>query len=249
MKIDKFISHRGAKTDFIENTMDAFKLSHTFGFKWIELDVQMSSDGELFIFHDRTTKRLSLTDLDVTKTDISTLKKIELVDPNFKSAKIPTLIEYFEWAKGISINTNLEIKINNEDEKYQEEIVNKILNLLSKYPELKDRILLSSFSNFVMEKLKDDSLYAKAKLYEVKDWDFEEEYIQTALKEDFDRGNYIGLAINFQFLNKERVHLLQKLFKKIFVYSAKSDEDVKKLMSYGVDSIFIDKKEQLLFTI
>lgn len=50
MHVDKFISHRGANSDFIENTIEAFQIAKAAGFNWFETDVQMSSDGELFFF-------------------------------------------------------------------------------------------------------------------------------------------------------------------------------------------------------
>lgn len=50
MHVDKFISHRGANRYFIENTLEAFQIAKNAGFNWFETDVQMSNDGELFLF-------------------------------------------------------------------------------------------------------------------------------------------------------------------------------------------------------
>lgn len=42
----------------IENTMEAFSAAINLGYRYIESDVQVSSDGEIFIFHDDDLNRL-----------------------------------------------------------------------------------------------------------------------------------------------------------------------------------------------
>ena len=46
-------AHRGASGYAPENTMEAFILAHQYGADGIELDVQMSADGELVITFDK----------------------------------------------------------------------------------------------------------------------------------------------------------------------------------------------------
>jgi glycerophosphoryl diester phosphodiesterase len=49
------IAHRGACTEAPENTLAAFALAASQGASMWELDVRRSADGQLVVFHDRTT--------------------------------------------------------------------------------------------------------------------------------------------------------------------------------------------------
>ncbi|WP_150467714.1 glycerophosphodiester phosphodiesterase family protein [Francisella sp. SYW-9] len=246
MKVDKFISHRGNNIDFIENTMESFKDAKSYGFKWFETDVQLSADGELFLFHDKTPERLSNCTKNVTEMTIVELKGLDLVHPKTgKKSKILTLREYLDWASQNDIFTNLEFKVTSSCNKYKIKLVLKTLDLLKEYPQQKAKILISSFSNVVMSTLEQDHVYKKGRLFETSNWERDFEYLNTELYELFVKNNYIALIINYECLNKDRVAYIKKKFGKIFVYSVHTDEQVKNLLSWGVDAMFIDKKQQL----
>jgi glycerophosphoryl diester phosphodiesterase len=53
------IAHRGASWDERENTLPAFERAIALGADYIELDVQMSSDGRPVVFHDADLARLT----------------------------------------------------------------------------------------------------------------------------------------------------------------------------------------------
>ena len=52
----KVWAHRGASGYAPENTLDAFQKAVEMGADGIELDVQMTKDGELVVIHDETIK-------------------------------------------------------------------------------------------------------------------------------------------------------------------------------------------------
>jgi glycerophosphoryl diester phosphodiesterase len=54
----KIIAHRGDSIAFPENTAVAFRSAWAKGADGVELDVQLSADGELVVFHDRDGERL-----------------------------------------------------------------------------------------------------------------------------------------------------------------------------------------------
>ena len=51
--------HRGASADAPENTMRAFALAADQQADGVELDVQLSRDGHLVVFHDETLERVT----------------------------------------------------------------------------------------------------------------------------------------------------------------------------------------------
>ncbi|MBI3049334.1 MAG: glycerophosphodiester phosphodiesterase [Acidobacteria bacterium] len=53
------IAHRGARAFAPENTLPAIRAAERLGANVVELDVQMSRDGELVVFHDDTILRCS----------------------------------------------------------------------------------------------------------------------------------------------------------------------------------------------
>lgn len=55
----KVWAHRGASGYAPENTLDAFRKAVEMGADGIELDVQMTKDGELVVIHDETIDRVS----------------------------------------------------------------------------------------------------------------------------------------------------------------------------------------------
>ncbi|AJC48785.1 glycerophosphoryl diester phosphodiesterase [Allofrancisella guangzhouensis] len=246
MRIDKFISHRGANTDFVENTIKSFEIAKNYGFRWFEIDVQMSKDGELFLFHDKTCQRLASLNSEATEMRIDELKGLEIIHPTLGvKATIPTFKEYLDWAIKNDVYTNVEIKINKNCLSYKNSITIKVLDTLNGYPEMQDKIFISSFSNTVMKFLEQDKKYQKGKLHYTTNWDEDFDYINTTLYSDFQENKYLALIINYECLSQHRLEYLRQKFGKVFVYSAHSDYEVETLLSWGADAIFVDKKEQI----
>lgn len=246
MKVDKFISHRGAKTDYIENTIKAFEIARDNGFKWFEIDVQMSIDGELFIFHDNDLQRLAGFDLKPTEMSWAELQAINLKHPVLKETdKIPSLKEYLDWLVANNLFTNIELKIATDaNENYIQCLVTKVISLLDSYEGIKDQVFISSFSKLAMRSLKKDKTYCKGKLFESRSWPRDFEYLDTRLYSHYKDNNYMAIIINYDCLNSKRVQYLKNKFGKVFVYSVYTDYEVRKLLEWNVDAMFIDKKEQ-----
>jgi glycerophosphoryl diester phosphodiesterase len=53
----KWVAHRGAGKLAPENTLAAFKLGASHGYRMFECDVKLSSDGAPFLLHDDTLER------------------------------------------------------------------------------------------------------------------------------------------------------------------------------------------------
>lgn len=52
-------AHRGGALEAVENTMEAFAHAAALGYRYIETDVQVTSDGVVVIFHDDVLDRLT----------------------------------------------------------------------------------------------------------------------------------------------------------------------------------------------
>ena len=101
-------AHRGLHNDVIpENSMEAFAAAVAAGYG-IELDVRVSADGELMVFHDETLDRMTAEKGKFIESTAEELKKIKLLGtkntiPTFREVlelvdgKIPLLVELKEF--------------------------------------------------------------------------------------------------------------------------------------------------------
>lgn len=112
------IGHRGASAYAPENTMAAFRKAHELGADGVELDVQLSKDGQVVIMHDdrinRTTNGAGYVK-DKTLMELVEYDAGGWFSSEFQNERIPTLEELFDFAKGKML-ANVELKKSNEPE-------------------------------------------------------------------------------------------------------------------------------------
>ncbi len=106
------IAHRGASGRAPENTRAAFGAALALGAEAIELDCQLSADGELVVIHDETLERT--TDGrgpvgDRTWTELERLDAGAWFGPEFRGERIPRLAAVVEQVRD-RVTLNVEIK-------------------------------------------------------------------------------------------------------------------------------------------
>jgi glycerophosphoryl diester phosphodiesterase len=90
----EIIAHRGASNDAPENTLASAKLGWEQGADAVEIDLWLSADGKLVVFHDADTKRFAEP---VRKIKSMTLAEIQELDvgafkgAQFKGERVPSL--------------------------------------------------------------------------------------------------------------------------------------------------------------
>ena len=87
-------AHRGASSHAPENTLAAFQLAIDQGAEAIELDVQLTRDQEVVVFHDvhldRTTNGSGKVK-DLTLSELKSYNAGIAFNPAYQNEKIPTL--------------------------------------------------------------------------------------------------------------------------------------------------------------
>lgn len=92
----EIVCHRGANTIAPENTLPALECALAAGFEFIELDLHITSDGEIIVFHDPMLDRTTDGSGPVTQHTLAELRALDAgawVDPFFAGTRIPTLDE------------------------------------------------------------------------------------------------------------------------------------------------------------
>jgi len=148
----KVYAHRGYSGMYPENTMASFSAAAEVGCYGIELDVQLTKDGEVVIIHDETVNRT--TDKkgfvrDYTLLELQNLNASKLHEKMAPDEHIPTFKEYCAFIKNKNIVTNVELKTSVY---YYEGLEEKTLKIIKEFG-LEDRILFSSFNPLSLVKI------------------------------------------------------------------------------------------------
>lgn len=142
----KIWARRGCCTLYPENTLEAFRAAAELdGITGIELDIQLTSDGEMVVFHDENLRRVTHIDRNVRGCTLAEIKNIAIPANDGKYCSIPTLEEVLVMMKpycesrGILINIELKTSIIRYDG-----IESKAYEIVRKYG-MEQYIVWSSF--------------------------------------------------------------------------------------------------------
>ena len=105
-------AHRGASHQAPENTLAAFLLAIELGADGIELDVQLSRDGQIVVIHDLVLETTTDGAGPVRERTLAELKELDAgrwFDPAYAGQRIPTLQEVID-AVGHRLLLNIELK-------------------------------------------------------------------------------------------------------------------------------------------
>lgn len=151
MYTTKIFGHRGASEYAPENTMEAFKLAYEMGADGIELDVQLTLDGQLVVIHDETVNRVSNGSGLVKDMTLGELKSLHFnrTHPEYRDARIPLLEEVLDYFAQRKFLINIELKNGIFPNDGLEAMT---LMLVKKYGML-ERIIFSSFNHGSMQKM------------------------------------------------------------------------------------------------
>lgn len=125
-KVNKLISHRGIHNniDVPENSLLAFKKAVNLGYS-IELDINITKDDVLVVFHDNNLKRMTGLNRNIRSMTYSEIKNLYLLNTK---ERIPTLEEVLKLVAG-KVTLIIEVKKSN---KYRL-LIDDLVKLLNKY--------------------------------------------------------------------------------------------------------------------
>ena len=146
------MGHRGSPTLITENTIASFNKAIEQGVDGLELDIRLSKDNQIIVFHDADLKRLSNRSEHISALSLTELQTIILKrkEGQIEETYIPSLNDLVPLLEKIQI-INLEIK--SEGLFKGHDILKPLIQFLNKQ-KIDDKCIISSFNPLLLMKLR-----------------------------------------------------------------------------------------------
>lgn len=214
------IAHRGYKSQYPENTMLAFEKALEAGADGIELDLQLTKDEEILIFHDDTYEAFFGDKRKISEVNLEEAKKF-----TYKGEKLPTLGEVITTLQGKFL-LDLELKEQYSSEKNYR-LVEKTLQTIGKLNY--EKTCFSSFSEEILSFVKEKDPKAKlGLLFEPN----ESEKFQKAIKSS----SYSFLIPHFSLVNSN----LSDVSKQVWCYTVREKSIAEDLIRKQISGMILD---------
>ena len=242
LQLPDIIAHRGESAKAPENTIAACQLAIDNGANWLEVDVNVSSDGELFLHHDDSLQRC--TDgtgylVSKTKSELRSLDAGSWFSKDFAGEKLATLDELIELLGQLpesrNAGLNLEVK---PTPGWEYPLVNAVSKRIQAgWPE-NVALLISSFSPLALEALREQLPNAQLGL------------LVSAIPENwqswmqrFDCNTFHCAA---DFVTDEFCREASKAGIQVLCYTVNDKNRAEQLLAMGVSSVFSDNPSILI---
>ncbi len=253
------IAHRGARSIAPENTLAAaLKGFETGAYGW-ETDVNITLDGHLILFHDKTLERTTdarqkfpgRSDYRVAAFSLEQIKTLDAgsyfikTDPfgqirakeigpqdlaSFKGQRIPTLAEGLEFTKNAGWRINLELKMYDQIPG-KSFISEKTIHAVEQSNIDQEKVVISSFFHPWLIKIQTraPAIEIQALIDKLSDMDL-----------DSGRKSFATYNVSNDLVDESLIQAIRQSGKKINVYTVNEVSEVKKLINAGVNGIFTD---------
>lgn len=225
-------AHRGASFYAPENTMEAFDIAVKQKSDGIELDVQLSKDGELTVIHDETIDRVTNGTGYVKDYNLNELKQFNAAKlfPHYGFSEIPALEEVYSLLRKTDLRINVELKTGII---FYQGIEQKLLDLAKKM-NMEDRIIYSSFNHYSLLNLRRLNKEVKIGILVS---DLYVDLVDYAVKLGAEALHPIGYMLKIPGFIQE----CKEKNMKIHVWTVDSEEEIKLLNGYGINAIITNK--------
>jgi len=225
-------AHRGYSAVAPENTLYAFEEAVEIGADYIELDVQLTADEQLVVFHDKTIERTTDGKGELSKYTYDELQEFSAgswfsKDGTFDDAKIVLLSEVLEDV-GKDILLNIEIKNHGNVTKTAE----KTVEVIEEYG-IERSCYVTSFSYNALKAVKKINPKIKTGLI-----------ANIASSTSFSQLKYIdAVSLNYIFINQSIVNMAHQNGKRVFVWTVDGRSDIQHMIAIGVDNIITNRPD------
>lgn len=227
-------AHRGYSAVAPENTIYAFEEAVGIGADYIELDVQLTADGQLVVFHDNTIDRTTDGKGELSKYTYEELQEFSAgswfsKDGMFDDAKIVLFSDVLECV-GNDILLNIEIKNHGDIVRTAE----KTVEVIEEYG-IERSCYVTSFSYKALKTVKKLNPKIKTGLI-----------ANIATSTSFSQLKYIdAVSLNYIFINQSVVNMAHQNGKRVFVWTVDNRSDIQHMIAMGVDNIITNRPDRV----
>ncbi|UOQ84092.1 glycerophosphodiester phosphodiesterase family protein [Gracilibacillus salinarum] len=235
------IAHRGASGYAPEHTMIAYQIADEMEADFLEIDVHMTSDGELVAMHDDDIARTTDGEGFIQEMTYEEINKLDAgswfneaypnhSDPRYQQVSVPKLTDILDYF-GTSTKYYIEIK--------NAASAGQLLQTLEAYQLIEEEaVILQSFDSKVLQQVYEQ--YPTIPL------------IQLLGKNKMLFANYkkirkyaVGVGLPYQKLNQRLIRHLHGNGLLVHTYTVNDEADMKRLIEWGIDGIFTDYPDRL----
>lgn len=246
------ISHRGASGHAPEHTFPAYDLGEMMGGDYIEIDLQMTKDGELIAMHDETLDRTTEETGMIKDFTLEEIKKLdagywfnetfpEKAKPDYMGLQVPTLREIIE-----RFGSTARLYIETKSPDFYPGMEEKLLDILYEYNLIGEnqpigKIMVQSFSADSLKKIHqmDDSIpliqllsyYAPAVITNE----------EVAKIKEY----AVGIGMHYTAISPGYVKKVRDSGLLIYPYTVNEKEDMEMLLDWGVTGMFTNYPDRL----
>ena len=231
----KVLAHRGGAEESYENTTESFEYSQLLGCEFIETDVQVSSDGIPYIFHDDDLKRILNKPVRFDSLSSNEIDDLSI----FNSCKIPklsdTLLRFPNLCFQIDFKTD--------------EVVIPALDVINDM-NVFDRVCIASFSSKRLQNVR--SLYPDLCISMGPNEVFKTLVASLNIFKGEIPGDCLQIPMSYygiKIVSKRFVDYVHSKGLKIMIWTINDIKTFKYLIDLGVDGIITDKPKLLFQTI
>ena len=241
----KIFAHRGIPSLAPENTMAAFQAVADHGINWLETDLSITKDEQVFIIHDdkldRTTDQTGSIET-VASSVVEQADAGSWFSDKFAGEHVPTLAELIDFLNRTKINANIELKgvVGDNANQLADRLVAQFATELARLDPEVD-LIISSFNPLMLEKLyrlKPELKYAVL-------------FDHYTLREDW---NLIMQASHAQIIHPDSTGLTEEMVRiakehgyAVHVWTVDDPKRAEELFSWGVDGVFTNIADQLKY--
>ena len=234
------VSHRGASGYAPEHTLVSYDMGEKMHGDYIEIDLQMTKDGQLIAMHDEKLDRTTDGTGNVKDYTLEQIKQLDAgswfnekypqyAKPEYVGLKVPSLEEVFQKF-GKNANYYIETKSPNIYPGMEKEL----LRLVNEYKINKKTLLVQSFSPESLKIMHElDSSVQLVQLLSYRS------YATITDAEIAEVKKYaMGVGPNHTYLNEEYIQKIVGSGLEIHPYTVNDKERMKQLIDWGVTGMF-----------
>ncbi|MBS8264222.1 glycerophosphodiester phosphodiesterase [Mesobacillus boroniphilus] len=246
------ISHRGASGHAPEHTLHAYELGNVMKGDYIEIDLQMTKDGELIALHDETIDRTTGKKGLVKNLTLKELKKLdagswfneafpEKKSTEYMGLQIPTLREVLD-----RFGPDSKFFIETKSPEVYPGMEEKLINILNEYNLIGAH---QTFGNVIIQSFSIESLRKVHQMDESIPLVQLLSYYAPAVITDSEVSKIleyaVGVGLHYTAVSPGYIQKVTDSGLMIFPYTVNEKDDMKMLLDWGVTGMFTNYPDRL----